>query len=93
MADFSDRERDAFNNPAKALCRDGDLRVLREAAHLLREDDSRSASISIRRASTAFAAAGPIWNGLPATSTNTCMRPGNLRAAPFPRFNGGNNQC
>src|ERR1700680_1761638 len=38
----SDRQRDAFDNPAKALCRDGNLRVLREASHLLWEDDRRS---------------------------------------------------
>jgi hypothetical protein len=35
---LSDRQHDAFDNPAKALCRDGNLRVLREAAHLLWED-------------------------------------------------------
>jgi hypothetical protein len=39
---LSDRQHDAFDNPAKALCRNGNLRVLREAAHLLCEDDSRS---------------------------------------------------
>jgi hypothetical protein len=38
----SDRQHDAFDNPAKALCRDGNLRVLREAAHLLCEDDDRT---------------------------------------------------
>jgi hypothetical protein len=38
----SSRQHDAFDNPAKALCRDGNLRVLREAAHLLWEDDTRS---------------------------------------------------
>ena len=38
----SDRQHDAFDNAAKALCRDGNLRVLREAAHLLWADDSRS---------------------------------------------------
>ena len=32
MADLSDRQHDAFDNPAKAQCRDGNLRVLREAA-------------------------------------------------------------
>jgi hypothetical protein len=42
MIPLSDRQHDAFDNPAKALCRDGNLRVLREAAHLLWEDDSRS---------------------------------------------------
>src|SRR6266446_9274307 len=41
MVDLSDREHDAFDNPAKAQCRDGNLRALREAAHLLWEDDSR----------------------------------------------------
>jgi hypothetical protein len=30
---LSDRQHDAFDNPAKALCRDGNLRVLREAAY------------------------------------------------------------
>jgi hypothetical protein len=35
---LSDRQHDAFDNPAKALCRDGNLRILREAAHLLWED-------------------------------------------------------
>ncbi len=39
---LSDRQHDAFDNPAKAQCRDGNLRVLREAAHLLWEDDNRS---------------------------------------------------
>jgi hypothetical protein len=38
----SDRQHDAFDNPAKASCRGANLRVLREAAHLLWEDDSRS---------------------------------------------------
>jgi hypothetical protein len=38
MSNFSDRQHDAFDNPAKALCRAGNLRVLREAAHLLWED-------------------------------------------------------
>jgi hypothetical protein len=42
MPPLSDRQSDAFDNPAKALCRNGNLRVLREAAHLLWEDDSRS---------------------------------------------------
>ena len=31
MPPLSDRLRDAFDNPAKALCRDGNLRVLRDA--------------------------------------------------------------
>jgi hypothetical protein len=35
MPPLSDRQHDALDNPAKALCRDGNLRVLREAAHLL----------------------------------------------------------
>jgi hypothetical protein len=35
---LSDRQHDAFDNPAKALCRAGNLRVLREAAHLLWEE-------------------------------------------------------
>ena len=39
---LSDRQHDAFDNPAKALCRAGNLRVLRAAAHLLWEDDTRS---------------------------------------------------
>src|SRR5580704_10597334 len=39
---LSDRQQDAFDNPAKGLCRAGNLRVLREAAHLLWEDDSRA---------------------------------------------------
>jgi hypothetical protein len=42
MTDLSDRQHDAFDNPAKALCRDANLRVLREAAHLLWEDGTRS---------------------------------------------------
>jgi hypothetical protein len=33
MTDCSDRQHDAFDNPAKALCRAGNLRVLREAAY------------------------------------------------------------
>src|SRR3984893_10245287 len=41
MRSQSDRQHDAFDNPAKAACRDGNLRVLREAAHLLWEDASR----------------------------------------------------
>jgi hypothetical protein len=39
---LSDRQHDAFDNPAKALCRDANLRALREAAQLLWEDDKRS---------------------------------------------------
>jgi hypothetical protein len=37
----SDRQHDAFDNPAKAHGRLGNLRVLREAAHLLWQDDTR----------------------------------------------------
>jgi hypothetical protein len=33
MTDLSDRQHDAFDNPAKAQCRHGNLRVLREAAY------------------------------------------------------------
>ena len=33
MSETSDRQHDAFDNPAKALCRAGNLRVLREAAY------------------------------------------------------------
>jgi hypothetical protein len=29
---LSDRQRDAFDNPAKMACREGNLRALREAA-------------------------------------------------------------
>jgi hypothetical protein len=36
MTPLSDRQHDAFDNPAKAACREGNLRVLREAADLLR---------------------------------------------------------
>jgi hypothetical protein len=32
-SDLSDRQSDAFDNPAKALCRAGNRRVLREAAY------------------------------------------------------------
>jgi len=31
MPDLSDRQLDTFDNPAKAACWDGNLRVLREA--------------------------------------------------------------
>jgi hypothetical protein len=30
---FSDRQHDAFDNPAKMACREGTLRALREAAY------------------------------------------------------------
>jgi hypothetical protein len=36
MLPRSDRQHDAFDNPAKALCRAGNLRVLREAANRVR---------------------------------------------------------
>jgi hypothetical protein len=39
---LSDRQHDAFDNPAKMACREGNLRVLREAAYLLWEDGSRT---------------------------------------------------
>ena len=42
MPPLSDREHDAFDNPAKMACREGNLRVLREAAFLLWEDGSRT---------------------------------------------------
>jgi hypothetical protein len=42
MTDLSDRQSDAFDNPAKMACREGNLRVLREAAFLLWEDSDRT---------------------------------------------------
>jgi hypothetical protein len=42
MTPLSDRQSDAFDNPAKMACREGNLRVLREAAFLLWEDGSRN---------------------------------------------------
>jgi hypothetical protein len=42
MIDLSDRRHDAFDNPGKMACRAGNLRVLREAAHLLWEEGCRS---------------------------------------------------
>jgi hypothetical protein len=39
---ISNRENDAFDNPAKMACREGNLRVLREAAFLLWEDGERN---------------------------------------------------
>jgi hypothetical protein len=42
MPDLSDRQHDAFDNPAKMACREGNLRVLREAAFLLWEDGDRA---------------------------------------------------
>jgi hypothetical protein len=41
MPTLSDRQSDAFDNPAKMACREGNLRVLREAAFLLWEDGER----------------------------------------------------
>src|SRR5438067_9276279 len=42
MTPLSDRQSDAFDNPAKMTCRAGNLRVLREAAYLLWEDGDRT---------------------------------------------------
>jgi hypothetical protein len=42
MPPLSDRQHDAFDNPAKMACREGNLRVLREAAYLLWEDGERT---------------------------------------------------
>lgn len=42
MPSLSDRQHDAFANPAKAACREGNLRVLREAAYLLWQDADRT---------------------------------------------------
>jgi hypothetical protein len=42
MPQLSDRQHDAFDNPAKAACREGNLRVLREAAYLLWQDSDRT---------------------------------------------------
>jgi hypothetical protein len=42
MTALSDRLGDAFDNPAKMACREGNLRVLREAAFLLWEDGDRT---------------------------------------------------
>jgi hypothetical protein len=42
MTDISDRHTDIFDNPAKMACREGNLRVLREAGHLLWEDNTRT---------------------------------------------------
>src|SRR5262249_9685205 len=39
---LSNRQHDAFANPAKMACREGNLRVLREAAFLLWEDGGRT---------------------------------------------------
>jgi hypothetical protein len=42
MTPLSDRQHDTFDNAAKMACREGNLRVLREAAYLLWEDAERS---------------------------------------------------
>src|SRR5947209_18795724 len=42
MPPLSDRQSDAFDNPAKMTCRAGNLRVLRESAYLLWEDGNRT---------------------------------------------------
>jgi hypothetical protein len=42
MPPLSDRSNDAFDNPAKMACREGNLRVLREAAYLLWQDGDRT---------------------------------------------------
>src|SRR6476646_10513072 len=42
MPPLSDRQHDAFDNPAKMACRAGNLRVLREAACLLWESGDRT---------------------------------------------------
>jgi hypothetical protein len=42
MTNLSDRQRDAFDNPAKMACREGNLRVLRQAAYLLWQDGDRT---------------------------------------------------
>src|SRR5262245_53176922 len=41
MPQVSDRQLDSFANPAKAVCREGNLRALRDAAYLLWEDGDR----------------------------------------------------
>ena len=42
MSPTSDRQKDVFDNPAKMACREGNLRVLREAAYLLWNDAGRA---------------------------------------------------
>src|SRR5712671_6351191 len=42
MTSLSDRPHDAFDNPAKMACREGNLRALRQAAFLLWEDRDRT---------------------------------------------------
>lgn len=42
MTEISNRATDAFDNPAKMACREGNLRVLREAAFLLWADGDRT---------------------------------------------------
>jgi hypothetical protein len=42
MTPLSDRQHDAFDNPAKMACRSGNLHILREAAFLLWDDGDRT---------------------------------------------------
>jgi hypothetical protein len=42
MNSHSDRQHDAFDNPAKMACREGNLRILREGAFLLWRDGDRT---------------------------------------------------
>src|SRR5437764_892931 len=42
MPPLSNRQSDSFDNPSKMACREGNLRVLREAAFLLWEDGERT---------------------------------------------------
>jgi len=46
MTSLSDRESDAFDNPAKMACREGNLQVLHEAASRRRD---RLVTINFRR--------------------------------------------
>jgi hypothetical protein len=41
MIPSSDRQSDAFDNPAKMACREGNLRLLREAAYPTRSQAGR----------------------------------------------------
>jgi hypothetical protein len=47
MTSLSDRQHDAFDNPAKIACREGNLRVLRECAYLLWEEATAPACAAI----------------------------------------------
>ena len=42
MPSLSDHQYDAYDNSAKMACREGNLRVLREAAYLLWDDAERT---------------------------------------------------